>query len=206
MGILPAEVGIVKRLRGLDMIRHIRTVVAGARRGKGQPVGIAGRGVQHLEGGQLDGLPPPCMHLQLADPPLALIAPKDVAGIGSRRPAADRPVVGTANERLVIAQSCRQLEDGAAGGRYRHFLLGIEGEVVERWQGIVAVFAPCGSIAHIIVVRATPRITAAGIVGTDLHEVAHGTELPRPLALEVQRPVQGLGVVVALHIPIARRP
>ena len=61
VGVLPAQVGVIKSLRRVGVVGIVRFVVACRRRGEGQSVCIRRSGVEHLEGRQFDTFPPSCM-------------------------------------------------------------------------------------------------------------------------------------------------
>ena len=76
---------------------------------------------------------------------------------------------------------------------------------MHRRQVVVTVFAPFGGIAHVFVIESPTVVATARIFCTHHQFVEHLAETACPVALETQRPVHRFGVLIAAHMPIARR-
>ena len=210
IGVLPLQVGIAECLRGIGVIGIVGTIVGGAAWGEGQHVAVRRGRVEHLERRQLDAFAVACMQLQVADGAFAAVAPEHVSGVGAGRQAADGAVIGTVDEREVVAQSGCQFKGREFRRRHNDLVFCIECQVVHGSLLVIAVFAPRRGTAHVTVVGSTAVVAAGSVVDACQQPVPErgleNRELRRVFRLQLGRPRQRLRVVEAQHVPRACRP
>ena len=201
--ILPLQIGVSERGRGLRVV-GVEGGSVGRRAGsKGQAVAVRRCGIEHHERGLLDRLAPAAVEAQVAHRRLPVL-PKDVFGIQTRREGRHGAVGRLPDPRDVAAQAARQAERRAAADRQGDLLLGEERKVVHERQQVVTVFAPRRGIAQVVVVEPAPEVSARRELRPGHRLAPHAAPVARPVGLGLERIAQRFGVGARERVPIAR--